>query len=608
MEHHLLTVIVLIAAAGVAAQWAAWLLGLPAIVLLLGTGILLGPVTGLLRPEADFGAILHPAISAAVAIVILEESLNLDFAQVRTARQGVVRMAAIGVPLSWALGAAAAVSIAGLSWPVALLLGALLVITGPTVIQPLMREIKLARRPAAFLQWEGMLNEAAGAVLAVLTLEFLLALEHRRELHEPALDAVADLALGAAIGAVLGVAAAFLMRFLFLRGYAPAHLKAPLVLAAALLIYGLADAVQRESGLIGIAAFGIGLANLRLPEIEDLRQFKGRLSVFLVSGLFIVIAATLPPERIAHFGLPELAFVGAVLLVVRPAAMLVATAGTDMSWQERLFVAVIAPRGIVAAALAGLAAARLAGSGYEDGTMILPLVFLAIAATVALHGFLAAPLARALGLAAPVRPGLILVGGNPWTVALAEALRQAGTPVLLSDRSEDALDAARKAGLQTHEGHILAPGEDAPKQIEDHEVLLTATGDDSFNALVCLRFEPELGPEHVYQTAVAADAAPQLDRPWRGKILAGDEFTIGRLLERMEAGWSFAAEELKAADDPNEALRADPDGRIPVALVKASGGLVLASPETELVALDHGRLIVFAAPGEAPGKADRTFG
>ncbi len=601
MEHHLLTLIVLVATAGIASQWVAWRLGLPAIVVLLTVGFLLGPATGVLQPQENFGALLRPAISAAVAIIVLEGGLSLNFAEIRSAGQGILRMILIGVPLGWLLGAAAAHYVGGLSWSIAILLGAMLVITGPTVIQPLLRQAKLARRPAAFLKWEGVLNDAIGAVLAVLVLEFLLALAQREDVETTALSALANLALGFVTGSGLGLAAAFLTRLLFLRPYAPEFLKAPIVLAAALLIYALAHSVQPESGLIAVAVFGVGLANMNLPEIEELRRFKESLTVFLVSGLFIVVTANLPQTVFDRLGWRHLAFVGAVLLVVRPAAMWLATTATDMSWRERLFVAFIAPRGIVVAALAGLATAQLAGPDYPDAVLVLPLVFAIIGATVVLHGLLMRPLAQALGLAAPQRPGLMVVGCNPWTAALARALTSLGTPVLISDRSPEALRIAQDEGLTTHSGHILAPTDDEPEALKDIEFLLAATPNTAFNALVCVRFAPNLGQQHVYQTAVAEPTgALVVDRKWRGKVLIDGDMPLERLLERHAQGWRFAVEDLDHDGSGKKAFRTDPDRRLPVALVQSDGALLFASPDTELPLRVGGKLVVFRAPDAGP--------
>ncbi|MBN1240393.1 MAG: NAD-binding protein, partial [Gammaproteobacteria bacterium] len=485
--------------------------------------------------------------------------------------------------------------IAGLSWPIAVLLGAMLIITGPTVIQPLLREAKLSRRPAAYLRWEGVLNDAIGAVLAVLVLEALLALGARGEVPSTLLAVLASLALGTLAGAGLGIGAAFLTRFLFIRDYAPEFLKAPIVLAVALLIYGMTDLVQPEAGLIAVALYGVGLANMDLPEIEDLKRFKEGLSVFLVSGLFIVITANLPRSVFAEIGLPELAFIAAMLLLVRPAAMMLATIGSDMSWRERLFVAYIAPRGIVVAALAGLATALLADSVYEDADLILPLVFSIIVATVVLHGVAMAPFGRLLGLAAQPRPGLIIVGANPWTTAFGECLRRLGTPVLLCDQSMDALREARDLDMPTHEGHMLAPSAEDPDTLKDYEILLAATANDAFNALVCLRFSTELGAQHVYQTGFGGAAAGlDLHRQWRGKLLIGPDMTIRALLDRLEAGWGFGVENLDEETDSGGALRPDPEHRLPVALLKPNGELLLASPEGELSSAVRGRLVVFA--------------
>jgi NhaP-type Na+/H+ or K+/H+ antiporter len=597
MEHYYLLLFVLLSVAAVGAQWLAWRLNLPAIVVLLGAGFLIGPVAGIFDPWEDFGALLRPAISLAVAVVVLEGGLSLNFAELRAAGRGILRLIVIGVPLVWGFGTLAADAIAGISWPVSLLLGAMLVITGPTVITPLLRQAKLNKRTAAFLKWEGVLNDAIGAVLSVLVLEFLFSLAAAREVERTLWQTLGSLALGAAAGVALGIGAAFLLRFLFARNLAPEFLKAPMVLAAALLIYGVADLVLAEAGLIAVAMLGIGLANMGLPEIEDLKRFKGALTVFLVGGLFIVLTAGLRIEDFVRLSWPALAFIAAMLFVVRPLAIFLSTIGAGMSWQERLFVAFIAPRGIVVAALAGLAGTRLQSVGYADAELIVPLVFSVIIATVVLHGLAIGPLARRLGLAAEARPGVLIVGANRWTAALAKALRDMEVPVMLSDRPAAALAEAEWLDLPRHEGHLLAPREDDPEQLKDFEVLLAATEDPAFNALVCLRFASELGQQHVYQTAFAEPKdGLDLNREWRGKILADTELRLEDLCRRIDAGWRFQAEPL-AGRELAEALRVEPERRVPVLVRRPTGEILLTSPEGNMPARMEGEVLVFQAPG-----------
>lgn len=592
MEEQLLVVLVVVAAAGMMGQWIAWRLGLPAIFVLLCLGLAIGPLSRLVVPEQDFGAMLDPMIGLAVGIIVFEGGLGLNFSELRRSGQGIRRLVGLGIPLSAGLTYIAAYYIGGFTWEVSILLASMLLITGPTVIQPLLRQAKVGMRAAAFLKWEGVLNDAIGAVLTVLVLEFILSTVATRDLTAPLIDTLVDLARGTAIAAFLGLGAGFLAAMLMRADRVPEFLKAPFVVTVVVCIYAGAHLIQHESGLIAVALFGITLANRDLPEIEDLRRFNDSLTVLLVSGLFVIIAATLEPEAFSEIGWREVLFLAALVLVVRPVATTVATMRSDMDWRERLFVGLIAPRGIVVAALATLVGSRLSQADLEGADRVLPVVFGAIILTVSLQGFLIGPLARALGLASTTRPSLVIVGSNPWTAALAQTLRRLGTPVLITDHSAEALQAAEADDISVHHGHILAPTEDAPEELKDLEYLLAATDDDAFNALICTRFASSIGQQRVFQLPYAdhLDFGPE----WRGRVAFGAGFTRESLLQRLKAGWRFR---VCAPDDVWP--QGDTDRAIAILRLLPNGDLTIASEETTATEPANAQVVIFEAPDSA---------
>jgi len=589
MEEQLLVVLVVVAAAGMMGQWIAWRLGLPAIFVLLCLGFAIGPVGRLVVPEQDFGEMLDPMIGLAVGIIVFEGGLGLNFSELRRSGQGIRRLVGLGIPLSAGLTFIAASYVGGFTWEVSILMASMLLITGPTVIQPLLRQAKVGMRVAAFLKWEGVLNDAIGAVLTVLVLEFILSTVATADLTAPLIDTLVDLARGTAIAAALGLGAGFLAAMLMRADRVPEFLKAPFVVTVVVCIYTGAHLSQHESGLIAVALFGITLANRDLPEIEDLRRFNDSLTVLLVSGLFVIIAATLDPKAFSDVDWREILFLAALVLVVRPVATTIATMRSDMNWRERLFVGLIAPRGIVVAALATLVGSRLGQAGLEGADRVLPVVFGAIILTVSLQGFLIGPLARALGLASTTRPSLVIVGSNPWTVALAQTLRRLGTPVLITDHSADALQAAEADDLSIHHGHILAPTEDAPEELKDLEYLLAATDDDAFNALICTRFASSIGQQRVFQLPYAdrLDFGPE----WRGRVAFGSGFTRESLLQRMEAGWRFR---VCAPDDVWP--QGDTEQAIAILRLLPNGDLTLASDETTAKEPANAQVVIFESP------------
>ena len=578
MDHAILLLIAGVAVAGVVAQWLGWRLRVPSILALLAFGLVIGPVFGWVRPSTILGEVMSPAIGMAVAIIVFEGGLNLNLRELRSAGSGVIRLVFLALPLNWAFGAAAGHYIGGLAWSVSVLFGSILVVTGPTVIMPLLRQAKLEPRAAAFLKWEGIVNDPIGATLGLLMLGFLVALRGQGDHVRTISVLVGRATFGALVAGLLGVALPFMIRFAFRRDLAPEYLKTPILLAGALGVYAVGEAIQAETGLVGATLFGVVLANIDVTGLQELRRFKESLTVFLVSGLFILLTANLDPAVLRHLSWPIVATTGAILFAVRPAAIGLATLGARMTWRERLLVGWIGPRGVVAAAVAGLAGEQLTQAGYRDGALVLPMVFCVIAATVVLHGLTLGPLARVLKLASQSPPGVLIVGASAWTISLAKALRSLGVPTLLVDPSFEALRPARHDGLPTARVEILSAMGERFVDLRDLEYLYAATDDDAYNALVCTRFAGEMGRERVHQPPPAAEREQlQTHRDWRGKYAPHASLTHARLGELIADGYGFVVHQ--GADAP-EAMAGN-DERWPVIALEADGSLSFRSPDDE---------------------------
>ncbi|ACA18628.1 sodium/hydrogen exchanger [Methylobacterium sp. 4-46] len=602
MEQGVATAVLCIAAGGIAAQVLAARLRIPAIVLLLGLGFLVGPVLGLLHPSQAFGPNLRPLVGLAVAVVVFEGGLALDFRELRAAGEGVLRLTAVALPFNFVLGTAAAHWIGGLLWGPAAVFGAILVVTGPTVILPLLRHTRLERRSSAFLKWEAIVNDPVGAILTAIVIEILVGFPHRT-----GGEAISDLALllaaGALAAAVLGAGSAFLVAWAFRRDLVPETLKTPSLLALALVTYVLPNLLMHEAGLIGATVFGIALANLHVPGIAELRRFKEALVVLLVSCLFVVLTADLDRAVLGKLSLPILALTAATLFLVRPAAIWLATWRSDLTWRERLFVGWIGPRGIVAAAVAGLAGPRLSEAGYAGGDLIQPTVFAVIVATVLAHGFSLGPLARRFGLSvAAEAERLAIVGASPWSSELALTLHHAGVPVLLVDTYPGALRAARASGVPVLQAELLSREAEESLADQPPDRLLAATQDELYNALVCTRLAPELGRERVYQLAPSADhllhAETGVSRDVRGKVLGDGGLDFESLAERHAAGWRFAVAPAGA-----EAACGAPS----LLVIRVDGRLDFWSSDHELDAAGDGdRLLLLCPPAGARPVAGRS--
>lgn len=604
MESQLTQSLVLIAVLGMGAQWLAWRLNLPAIVLLVGVGLLVGPGLGWIKPSADLGPLLAPIIGLGVAVILFEGGLNLKLHELKTAASGVKRLVLAGVPLSWSLGTAAAHYIGGLSWPVALVFGAIAVVTGPTVIMPLLRQARLKRRPASYLKWEGIINDPIGALLAVLVFEHIVYAGGGTTVSAEFWGI--GLALGAA--AALGASGGFALAKAFVRGAVPEYLKPPIILAVVLAVYLLANRVQDEAGLLAVTVMGLVLGNMRLPSIEELRRFKEYMTIVLVSAVFILLTADLDTATLMRLDWQSAALLIAILLLVRPVSVLLATMGTDMEWRERVLVAWIAPRGIVAAAVAGVFAPQLVARGYPDAELLVPVVFALILLTVFAHGFSIGWVARRLGLASLSRNGVLIVGASPWSTALARILKDMEIPVLLVDTSWHRLRPARLEGIPVHFGEILSETVEESLDLSEIGYLLAATDNDAYNALVCTRFASELQRSRVFQLPMyAADehnpkgVTPTL----RGNIAFGEGAQHEELTRRFYHGWEFQKTRITDGYTFDDYRRDCPREAILMLARRGESDILFNTAKTPLDPKTDDTLIAFAPPRPNAGNAGK---
>jgi NhaP-type Na+/H+ or K+/H+ antiporter len=575
---------------GVTVQWLAWRFRVPAIVLLLAVGLLAGPVFGIIHPSRAMGATLSPLVGLAVCIVVFEGGLALNIRELRAAGEGVLRLTVVALPISFVLGTLAARACTGMAWGAATLYGAITVVTGPTVILPLLRHTRLDRRVASFLKWEAIVNDPIGALLAAVVLD--VATTHGAGFEDVATRVVA----GAAFAVALGIGAALLVRFLFTRDLMPEPLKTPVLLALAMGVYVLGNLGVSEAGLIAATVFGMMLANLRVPGIAELRRFKESLVVLIVSVLFITLAANLDRHVLTQLSWPLIGLTTVMLVIIRPTAIGLATLRSGLSWQERAITGWIAPRGIVAAAVAGVAGLRLQAAGVPGAALVMPAVFALITATVILHGFSLGPLAQLLKLRLGSNPGLAIVGASDWSTGLAACLAEAGVSVLLVDTYAGALAPARALGLPVLQAELLSEHGEEALESRAIDWVLAATPNDIYNGLVCARLGGELGRERVFQTGPTGGLDPHrwVSRDWRGKVLGAPPWEASALSGRYAAGWRFAV--VTVADEG-----VVPDGRVPLIYVR-NGTITLVSVEDEAMprAEAGDKAVVFGEVPPAP--------
>ncbi|MFP4614713.1 MAG: cation:proton antiporter [Thiohalorhabdus sp.] len=561
---------------GIFAQWVAWRFGFPAIVLLAACGLLLGPGLGVLNPTSDFGPLYHTLVGLAVAIILFEGGFSLKRKEIEGVTRGVIRLISVGVVLAWILGSLAAHYIAGLAWPLAITIGAILVVTGPTVVGPLLRHAKLQPRPASLVKWEGIINDPLGALLAILSFEYALGLGTGS--GEGTIWELSIQLLGALVFAsVLGGGAGLALGRLFRTGLVPEFLKAPGLLAFVMLVYVVANTLLHEAGLLAATAMGLVMGNMELADALDLRRFKENIVVFLVTLLFVLLTADIDPDTLARLDWRALAFVAAMLFVVRPLAVLLSTVGSSIRGGERVLLAWVAPRGVVAAAMAGILGESLSHAGYQHADLIFPLVFAIILTTVLLHGLTIRPLANRLGLTAGSPNGLLLVGASPWSIQLAQRLHEEGVRVILADPSSHRLSAADAVGVPTHVGEVLSDLGRQQLDLAGIGNLLAATDNSAYNALVCTRFAHELGRNHVFQLPAGKgteEETPEFSHEVRGRTAFSDDATYDEMTRRYYLGWHFDELHVTGTRSGPQC----PEGSETLLILRRNGDLTLHSP------------------------------
>lgn len=589
--------IALIGVLGVGSQWLAWKLRMPAIVLMLLVGVLAGPVLGLFDPASDLGPFFAPVISVAVAIILFEGGLSLNLHSLRDAAEGVRRLVYIGAPLGWLLSVLALRYGAGLGWESSAVFGGIMIVTGPTVIAPLLRTARLGRRTAALLQWEAIINDPIGALAAVLAYEIVVTL---REL-ETWTGAVMQLVVGIGFAIALGVAAGFGLAWAFRRGHVPEFMKVPVLFALLLGVFAASDAVLHESGLLAVTAMGIVIANARLPSYEELRRFKEHATILLVSAVFILLAASIDLATLAQLNWRAGLFILLVVLVVRPLTVMASLFTTSLPWREQLLVAFTGPRGVVLVAIAGLFGERLVAVGVEDGALVAPLAFALVAVTVLVHGFTLPPISRRLGVVAAEIPGVLVVGGSRWTVELATALKQEEIPVLISDPNRSNLRRARSAGIEIFFGDILSEGAELRVELSGYKTLLSATDNDAYNTLVATDLALQFGRDSVYQVArEKADYKRHALPATLGGRTFADAATYNTLNSQIWQGWTFRITGLTDEYGIEDWRKTHPKAHL-LGWIDTAGEIFFVSQDSEVKERPGVRMIAMLPPEEDEG-------
>jgi NhaP-type Na+/H+ or K+/H+ antiporter len=468
----------LILVLAVGSQVLASQLRIPALIILLPVGFTAGALTTDVNPQQLLGVAFQPLVSLAVAVILYDAGLGLDLARLRGhTRRVVFGLIAAGVPVTWAFAAVFAWLLFGMSVQAALMTGVILVVSGPTVVGPLLRFVRPTERLQHVLAWEGSLIDPVGAILGAVVFHAVLASPGRGLGYRPG-QFVISVATGVA-GAVIGVAVLWGLRKLDLGEVLGTMSRLACVVGVA----AGCDIIRDDAGLVSAILMGLAVANIHGFDIPARRPFFETLVQLIIGVLFITISATVTPASLHHLVLPALGLVAVLVLVTRPLVALLATARTDLTRGERQFTGWMAPRGIVAAATASTFGTGLAAQHVGGAAKILPVTFLVIVATVAVYGLTAVPVARRLGVTRPARTRPLLVGGDRWVIDLGRTLRSAGLDVVMWAGPDQQREQITQAGLELMPGELLGTATATGAELEGITAVLLLTGEDDFNAL-----------------------------------------------------------------------------------------------------------------------------
>ena len=533
MVERITAMLALIGVLSLFCQWVGWRLRLPAILPLLLCGLLLGPGLGVLDPDAIFGDLLFPIISLGVAVILFEGALTLNFKEIKDHGRMVTHLVTIGTLITWGCITVATHYLLNFDWLLALLFGALVVVTGPTVIVPMLRSVRPKAQLASILRWEGIVIDPIGALLAVLVFEYMAVAA------DPATHLLLALGSMLALGLGLGASAGYLVGQVIRHNLLPHYLRNTAVLTLMLGVFVGSNLLQEESGLLTVTVMGIWLANMRGVDIAEILEFKETLTVLLISALFILLAARLDSDAMLGLGWGGLGVLAVVLFIARPLSIWVSGYRTSLSRADKWFLSWVAPRGIVAAAVSSLFAIKLESAGMEGASTIVPLVFLIIIGTVVIQSLTASRWAKFLGVKAGSAQGLLLFGASKFSRELAKILVSKNVKVLLADNNWDNIRLARMDNIPVYFGNPASEHAETYMDLSGIGRLLVLSPYKQLNPLVSFHFQDFFGKTKVLglNNAESGSARHQMSESYKERLcLFGENVSYARLASFMSKG------------------------------------------------------------------------
>ena len=590
---------------GIIAQWVAWRLKLPAILPLILIGLLVGPIATLytedgrklIEPIWNGTAGLFPGdslyyfVSLAISIVLFEGGLTLKRSEIRNVGPVITKLITLGSLVTFICAGIAAHYIFGLSWQISFLFAALIIVTGPTVITPILRNIPLKKDVSAVLKWEGILIDPIGALAAVLVFEFISVGEGKAF----TLTALIEFGKIVLFGFSFGFTFAHALTFVIKKNLVPHYLMNVVSLSTVLFVFVMSDIFAHESGLLAVVVMGMVMGNTDLPNIKELLNFKESLSVLLISILFILLSANINIEDLQLiYNWKTAALFAVIIFIVRPLGVFLSTAGSNLNLNEKLFIGWVGPRGIVAAGIASLFGSKLLASGEQGAEYITPLVFMIVLGTVLLNATTARLFAKAVGVFLKNSEGILIIGASKVSRLIGSYLQKNNRHVVLIDSNRTNVSKAKKLGLEALTENIYSDTLNNNIELNDIGYLMALTGSSDINKYAIKKFEKQFGENGSFRLVNADEMNNPENNPKEGLFSHTDDF-----IKLIEVARKYPAmHEIVLNDQEHyqgliEITKADKD-IIPVFLKTAEGDVkIISSFSTEFNDIKKGYKLAY---------------
>lgn len=590
---------------GIIAQWMAWRLKLPAILPLILIGLLVGPFSTLFTDDGTKiiepiwngkkglfpGDGLYYFVSLAISIILFEGGLTLKRSEIRNVGPVITKLITIGSLVTFFGAGLAAHYIFGLSWQISFLFSALIIVTGPTVITPILRNIPLKKDVSAVLKWEGILIDPIGALAAVLVFEFISVGESVGYTQTALIEFGKILLFGTTFGFTFAHGLAFAIK----KKLIPHYLLNVVSLSVVLLVFVESDVFAHESGLLAVVVMGMVMGNMNLPNIKELLYFKESLSVLLISILFILLAANINLSDLELIYNWETLYIFLIIVfVIRPLGVFISTAGSTLKFNEKLFISWVGPRGIVAAGIASLFGSKLLTRNEPGAEYITPLVFVIVLGTVLLNATTARVFAKVAGVFLKNSQGILIVGASRLSRIIGEYLHKHNRHVVLIDNNATNIEKAKKLGLEAFDANIYSDALSDNIELNDVGYLMSLTGNPDINEFAIDKFGDQFGENGAFRLINSQEMNDPQNNPKEGLFSHTDDFI--KLMETTKKYPSIHEIDLKDRahyEQLIEMTNAD-DDIIPIFLKAPDGDLkIISSYSTDFNDIKKGYTLVY---------------